>query len=124
MLRRALDKIEEEAGETRVQGHLDFATRPLFREPWPRHRYHGEAALRASGRRPNKLQSTQAGTAVASLSRYMMANLRLVLAVDVAPGNEHTSKHSAPRLWKLLEALTSEQRPWRSAAIPDSATSQ
>ena len=36
---------------------------------------------------------------------YMMANLRLVLAVDVAPGNEHTSKHCSPRLWKFLDGL-------------------
>jgi hypothetical protein len=27
---------------------------------------------------------------------YMMANLRLVLAAEVAPGNQHTSKHSSP----------------------------
>jgi len=43
---------------------------------------------------------------------YMMANLRLVLAVDVAPGNEHTSKHSSPRLWTLLDSLPVEQRPY------------
>ena len=38
----------------------------------------------------------------------MMANLRLVLAVEVAPGNQHTSKHSSPRLWELLDGLASE----------------
>jgi hypothetical protein len=43
---------------------------------------------------------------------YMMANLRLVLAVEVAPGNEHTSKHCSPRLWKFLDGLALEQRPW------------
>jgi hypothetical protein len=42
----------------------------------------------------------------------MMANLRLVLAVEVAPGNQHTSKHSSPRLWELLDGLASELRPW------------
>jgi hypothetical protein len=43
---------------------------------------------------------------------YMMANLRLVLAVDVAPGNEHTSKHFSPRLWKFLDGLAPSLRPW------------
>jgi hypothetical protein len=43
---------------------------------------------------------------------YMMANLRLVLGVEVAPGNQHTSKHSSPRLWELLDGLASELRPW------------
>jgi len=42
----------------------------------------------------------------------MMANLRLVLAAEVAPGNQHTSKHSSPRLWELLDALAAEQRPF------------
>ena len=44
--------------------------------------------------------------------RYMMANLRLVLAVEVAAGNQHTSKHSSPRLWEFLDGLPAELRPW------------
>ena len=43
---------------------------------------------------------------------YMMANLRLVLAAEVAPGNQHTSKHSSPRLWALLDGLAGGLRPW------------
>src|SRR6202030_4061735 len=43
---------------------------------------------------------------------YMMGNLRLVLAVEVAPGNQHTSKHSSPRLWEYLDGLSAELRPW------------
>ena len=35
-----------------------------------------------------------------------------MLAVDVAPGNEHTSKHCSPRLWKFLDGLALDQRPW------------
>jgi hypothetical protein len=42
----------------------------------------------------------------------MMANLRLVLAAEVAPGNQHTSKHSSPRLWALLDGLAAGLRPW------------
>ena len=42
----------------------------------------------------------------------MMANLRLVLAAEVAPGNQHSSKHSAPRLWELLDGLAAAQRPF------------
>jgi hypothetical protein len=43
---------------------------------------------------------------------YMMGNLRLVLAVEVAPGNQHTSKHSSPRLWEYLDGLAAALRPW------------
>jgi hypothetical protein len=42
---------------------------------------------------------------------YMMANLRLVLAAEVARGNQHTSKHCSPRLWQLLDALAEDHRP-------------
>jgi hypothetical protein len=31
--------------------------------------------------------------------------LRLALDVDVAPGNEHASKHAAPGLWALLDRI-------------------
>src|SRR5262249_24839878 len=34
------------------------------------------------------------------------------LALEVAPGNQHTSKHSSPRLWEYLDGLTAEQQPW------------
>ena len=37
----------------------------------------------------------------------MMANLRLVLAAEVAP-----VKHSSPRLWALLDGLAAGLRPW------------
>jgi hypothetical protein len=33
-VRRGLDKIDEEAGETWLQGHFDYRTRPLLSEPW------------------------------------------------------------------------------------------
>ena len=36
---------------------------------------------------------------------YLMANLRLVLGVDVQPGNEHTPKHGQAGLWTLLHRL-------------------
>jgi hypothetical protein len=34
---------------------------------------------------------------------YMAANLRLVLEVDVKAGDEHTSNHTGPGLWALLQ---------------------
>ena len=40
-----------------------------------------------------------------------MAELRLVLEVEVASGREHTSKHAAPGLWALLDRLGPSQAP-------------
>jgi len=39
---------------------------------------------------------------------YLMANLRLVLGVDVQPGDEHTPKHGQAGLWSLLHRLWTE----------------
>ena len=33
-MRRGFDKIDADAGQTWVQGHLDYTTRPLLSEPW------------------------------------------------------------------------------------------
>jgi Transposase DDE domain group 1 len=112
-VRRGLDKIDEEAGENWVQGHLDYTTRPLLSEPWildidttvkPLYGHQEGAVVSYNPHKPGRPSH--------SYHCYMMANLRLVLAVDVAPGNEHTSKHSSPCLWKFLDGLSPEQRPW------------
>ena len=42
---------------------------------------------------------------------YRMAGLRLVLDVDVAPGNEHASSHAAPGLWVLLDRIPRNSWP-------------
>jgi hypothetical protein len=42
----------------------------------------------------------------------MLANLRLVLEVDVQAGNQHAAKHSAPGLWRLLDRLGPQCAPW------------
>src|SRR4030088_2001278 len=67
-VRRGFDKIEEDAGLSWLQEHLDYCTRPLLGEPWildvdttvkPLYG-HQEGAM--------GLQPAQAGTAVAQLS--------------------------------------------------------
>jgi hypothetical protein len=40
-----------------------------------------------------------------------MASTRLVLGVDVSPGGEHASNHSAPSLWALLDRLPRDLCP-------------
>jgi hypothetical protein len=42
---------------------------------------------------------------------YLMASTRLVLDLDVSPGDEHTSKHGAPGLWALLDRLPRDLWP-------------
>jgi hypothetical protein len=111
-VRRALDKVAEGAGVRWLQEHLDYCTRPLLAEPWildvdttvkPLYGHQEGAVV---GYNP-----TKRGRPSHTYHSYLLANLRLVLAVEVQAGNEHTSKHSAPGLWTLLDGLAAEQRP-------------
>src|SRR5208282_3499381 len=76
-----------------------------------RRRYDDQAALRPSGRRGPGLQSQKAGASEPLLSHLFDGSTRLVLDVDVCPGDEHTSKHGAPSLWGLLDRLPRDLRP-------------
>ena len=111
-VRRALGKIEAGAGIAWLRRHLDYCTGPLLSEPWvldvdttvrPLFGHQEGAVVGYNPRyrgRPSQVCHT-----------YMMAALRLVLEVEVAAGNRHTSKHAAPGLWELVERLGPSRRP-------------
>jgi hypothetical protein len=112
-VRRGFDKIEESAGLAWLQEHLDYTTRPLLSEPWildidttvkPLYGHQQGAVVSYNPHKPGRPSH--------SYHSYMLAGLRLVLAVEVAAGNQHTSKHSSPGLWQLLDRLAPEHRPW------------
>jgi Transposase DDE domain group 1 len=111
-VRRSLAKIEAGAGVAWLRQHLDYVTGPLLSEPWildvdtsvvP---LYGRQEGAVVGYNPIKR-----GRPSHVLHTYMMANLRLVLEVETAPGNRHTSKHAAPGLWDLMERLGPSRRP-------------
>src|ERR1700741_5190716 len=111
-VRRGPDKIDEDAGQTWLQGHLDYTTRPLLSEPWildidstikPLYG-HQEGAM--VGYNPQK-----PGRPSHCYYTYLMANLRLVLGVDVQPGDEHTPKHGQAGLWSLLHRVGRSRWP-------------
>src|SRR5260370_26844845 len=112
-VRRGFDKMEEGAGLTWLQGPLDYNTRPLVREAWildidttvkPLYGQQEGAVVSYNPHKPGRPSH--------SYHCYMMANLRLVLAVDAAPRNQHTSKQSSARLWALPVGLPGELPPW------------
>jgi hypothetical protein len=112
-VRRALKKMPAGSGIAWLREHLDYAVGPLLGEPWildvdttakPLFGHQEGAVVGYNPRypgRPSHIYHT-----------YMMAELRLVLEVEVAPGNRHTAKHAAPGLWQLLARLGPERRPW------------
>jgi hypothetical protein len=105
-VRRGLEKIDLAAGAKWLQADLDYAVRPLLREPWildvdttvkPLYG-HQEGAV--AGYNPGK-----PGRPSHSYHSYLLANLRLVLDVEVHDGNRTAAVHGAPGLWALLDRL-------------------
>jgi len=105
-VRRGLAKIDPMAGETWLQENLDYVVRPLLREPWIQDvdttvkPLHGHQEGAVVGYNPSK-----PGRPSHSYHSYLMANLRLVLDVEVHDGNQTAAKHGAPGLWALLDRL-------------------
>ena len=103
-VRRAFAAIEEEAGANWLRGHLDHCVEPLLSEPWildvdttvkPLYGHQEGAVVGYNPKKPGRPSHCY--------HTYSMAGTRLVLDVDVSAGDEHTSHHSAPGLWALLD---------------------
>src|ERR1700676_5198124 len=86
-VRRALSKIEAEAGRSWLQEQLDYCTRPLLREPWildvdttvkPLYGHQEGAVVGYNPKKPGRPSHTY--------HSYLLANLRLVLAVEAQAG--------------------------------------
>ena len=95
-----------------MRDQLDYALFPLLREPWILDvdtnvkLLHGEQEGAVVGYNPGK-----PGRPSHSYHSYMVASLRLMLEVEVQPGNQQTSLHSAPGLWALLDHLGPDRQP-------------
>jgi hypothetical protein len=105
-VRRALAKMDESEGLAWLQAHFDYCVLPLLNEPWvldvdstikP---LYGEQEGAVVSYNPHK-----PGRPSHCYHTYMISNLRLVLSVDVQPGDQHKPKHAAEGLWSLLDRL-------------------
>ena len=105
-VRRGFKAIGEDEGAEWLRRHLDYCTAPLLGEPWvldmdstvkPLYGHQEGAMLGYNPKKPGRPSHVY--------HTYTLAGLRLALDVDVAPGNEHASKHAAPGLWALLDRI-------------------
>lgn len=110
--RRAVKKIEEEAGIAWLQNHLQDCCNPLLKTPWildvdttikPLYGHQEEATKGYNPQKPGRPSHTY--------HTYMMANLRLVLDVEVKAGDQSHSTHSLPGLLSLLKRLPTDSKP-------------
>jgi hypothetical protein len=111
-VRRSLARLDEAAGGEWLQQHLQRVYEPLLSEPWildadvtvkPLYGHQEGAVLGYNPHKPGRPSHTY--------HTYLIANLRLVLDVEVLAGNQHASKHSSPGLWALLKRVGRENWP-------------
>ena len=110
--RRALKKMDEEEGIDWLQNHLQRSYEPLLTQPWildsdvtvkPLYGHQEGAKVGYNPHKPGRPSHTY--------HTYMIANLRLVLDVEVKPGTDTAACHSSPGLWELLDRLPRSQWP-------------
>ena len=111
-VRRGLAKIDEANGLPWLQNHLDYCTAPLLGEPWVLDMdstvktLYGHQEGAEVGYNPHK-----PGRPSHAYHTYMLSSLRLVLRVDVLPGDEYNVAHAtdglyfpcSPAPWDLSE---------------------
>jgi len=110
--RRGLKKIDEQAGVSWMQTHLSKSYDLILETPWildcdvtikPLYGHQEGAVVGYNPHKPGRPSHT--------LHSYIAANLRLVLDVEVQPGNQTSSAHSLPGLVELIERLEMKCRP-------------
>ncbi|MDA9004010.1 transposase [bacterium] len=110
--RRAVKKIEEDTGTAWLQEHLQTCCNPLLKTPWildvdttikPLYGHQENANKGYNPQKPGRPSHTY--------HTYMMANLRLVLDVEVKAGDQSHSTHSLPGLRGLLNRLPADSKP-------------
>lgn len=110
--RRSLLALDEDSGVRWLQNSLEQVYGPLLSVPWildadtTVKTLYGKQEGAEVGYNPHK-----PGRPSHTYHTYMIANLRLILDVEVHSGKQVASKHSAPGLWSLLNRLPRDQWP-------------
>lgn len=111
--RRGIKKIDESEGLSWLNKHLYRCYDPLLTPAWildidmtikSLYGHQEEAVVGYHPKKPGRPSHTY--------HTYMMANVRIVLGVEVLAGNQSASKYSLPGLMKVLAALPVSARPY------------
>jgi hypothetical protein len=109
---RALKRMDEAASIQWLQHHLQSCCQPLLSTPWildvdvtvkPLYGHQEGAGVGYNPHKPGRPSHTY--------HSYLMANTRLVLEVDVQPGDQSQAAHSMPGLVALLKRLPADCQP-------------
>ena len=111
-LRLSLLKILDEKDVVWLQKHLYKCYQPLLDIPWildvdtTVKVLYGKQEGAVVGYNPKK-----PGRPSHTYHTFFIANLRLILDVEVQPGNQMASSYTSPDLWSLLERIPRHQWP-------------
>lgn len=109
--RRALKGLDEKRGGEWLRKHLKASYEPLLDEPWAMDidstvkLLYGHQENAKVGYNP-----TKPGRPSHAFHSYFIANLRLVVDVEVQAGNQTASSFAQPELWNLLDGLKASGR--------------
>ena len=111
-VRRALLSLEEEESGAWLKKHLKASYEPLLEESWaldvdttvkPLYGHQEDARV---GYNPHK-----PGRPSHAYHSYFIANVRMVVDVEVQAGNQTASSFALPELWSLIDRLPGPSRP-------------
>lgn len=111
-VRRALLGMKEEESDGWMQRHLKASYSPLLEEPWildmdatvkPLYGHQEDAKLGYNPTKPGRPSHVY--------HTNFVANLRIVLEVEVQAGNQTAASYAQPGLWALLDGLDEKSRP-------------
>lgn len=111
-VRRALTALEEQASQAWMKKHLKASYEPLLQEPWvldmdttvkPLYGHQEDAQVGYNPQKPGRPSH--------AYHSYLLANLRMVLEVEVQAGNQTASSFAQPELWALLDGLEEGSLP-------------
>jgi hypothetical protein len=111
-VRRGMKALDEAESEAWLKGHLKASYEPLLQEPWaldvdttvkPLYGHQEDAK---SGYNPHK-----PGRPSHAYHSYFIANIRIVLDMEVQAGNQTAPLFAQPGLWEFLDGLEEQNRP-------------
>jgi hypothetical protein len=111
-VRRGMKAMDEAESEQWLKRHLKASYEPLLQEPWildvdttvkPLYGHQQDAVV---GYNPNK-----PGRPSHAYHSYFVANIRVVLDMEVQAGNQTAPLFAQPGLWEFVDGLEARSRP-------------
>ena len=111
-VRRALSAMQEEETGLWLQKHLQASYEPLLEEAWaldmdatvkPLYGHQEDAKVGYNPQKPGRPSHVY--------HSYFIANLRMVIDVEVQAGNQTATSFAQPELWKLLDGMPQASHP-------------